>query len=124
MRLIGEIRSKGSAGRERPSRHASSTACGFAIHVLPNGSADLASTNGWLAASDSAPGRTLALDPGRRVAVFYYALMFLVVALIAGVLGISGVAGMASQIAWVLFAIGIILLIVNFLTGSRPRSVV
>ena len=56
--------------------------------------------------------------------MLYYALMFLVVALIAAVLGMSGVAGMASQIAWFLFAVGIILLIVNFLTGSRPRSVV
>ena len=33
------------------------------------------------------------------IAVLYYALMFLVVALIAAVLGMSGVAGVASQIA-------------------------
>ena len=59
-----------------------------------------------------------------EMVVLYYALMFLVVALIAAVLGMSGVAGVASQIAWVLFIIGIILLIVNFLTGNRPRSVV
>ena len=59
-----------------------------------------------------------------EIAVLYYALMFLVVALIAAVLGMSGVAGVASQIAWVLFIIGIILLVVNFLTGNRPRSVV
>src|SRR5262249_9613867 len=45
-----------------------------------------------------------------EMVVLYYALMFLVVALIAAVLGMSGVAGMASQIAWVLFIIGIILL--------------
>ena len=56
--------------------------------------------------------------------VLYYALMFLVVALIAGALGMFGVAGIATQIAWVLFVIGIILLIVSFLTGNRPRSVV
>lgn len=56
--------------------------------------------------------------------MLYYAVTFLVIALIAAVLGMSGVAGMASQIAWVLFAIGIILLVVNFLTGNRPRSVV
>jgi uncharacterized membrane protein YtjA (UPF0391 family) len=59
-----------------------------------------------------------------ELAVLYYALMFLVVALIAAALGISGVAGVASQIAWVLFIIGIVLLVVNFLTGNRPRSVV
>ncbi len=58
------------------------------------------------------------------MAVLYYALMFLIVGVIAAALGMSGVAGVASQIAWVLFAIGIILLIVNFLTGNRPRSVV
>ena len=59
-----------------------------------------------------------------ELAVLYYALIFLVVALIAAALGISGVAGVATQIAWVLFVIGVILLIVNFLTGNRPRSVV
>lgn len=56
--------------------------------------------------------------------MLYYALMFLIVGVIAAALGMFGVAGMASQIAWVLFAIGVILLIVNFLTGNRPRSVV
>jgi len=70
-------------------------------------------------------GHRFALSPSQEEStVLYYALMFLVVALIAGVLGVTGVAGVASQIAWVLFVIGIILLIVNFLTGSRPRSVV
>jgi uncharacterized membrane protein YtjA (UPF0391 family) len=56
--------------------------------------------------------------------VLYYALMFLVVGLIAGALGIYGVAAIASQIAWVLFLIGIILLVVHMVTGGRPRSVV
>jgi uncharacterized membrane protein YtjA (UPF0391 family) len=50
--------------------------------------------------------------------------MFLVVGLIAALLGMSGVAAIASQISWVLFLIGIVLLVVNFLTGNRPRSVV
>ena len=56
--------------------------------------------------------------------MLYYALMFLVVGLIAGALGIYGVAAIASQIAWVLFLIGIILLVVHMVTGGRPRSVV
>jgi len=68
--------------------------------------------------------RFLLYPPREEVAMLYYALMFLVVALIAGVLGVTGVASVASQIAWVLFVIGIVLLIVNFLTGNRPRSVV
>jgi len=56
--------------------------------------------------------------------VLYYALMFLVVGLIAGALGISGVAAVASQIAWVLFLIGVVLLVIHVVSGNRPRSVV
>jgi uncharacterized membrane protein YtjA (UPF0391 family) len=59
-----------------------------------------------------------------ETAMLYYALMFLIVGLIAGALGIYGVAAAASQIAWVLFLIGIILLVVHVVTGNRPRSVV
>jgi uncharacterized membrane protein YtjA (UPF0391 family) len=69
-------------------------------------------------------GDFLALSVAGGIGMLYYALMFLVVALIAGVLGVTGVAGIASQIAWVLFLIGILLLGINFLTGNRPRSVV
>ena len=53
------------------------------------------------------------------VPVLYYALIFLVVGLIAGVLGATGVAAIASQIAWILFIIGIVLLVIHFLTGRR-----
>jgi uncharacterized membrane protein YtjA (UPF0391 family) len=56
--------------------------------------------------------------------VLYYALMFLVVGLIAAALGIYGVAAVASQIAWILFLIGIVLLVIHLVTGNRPRSVV
>jgi uncharacterized membrane protein YtjA (UPF0391 family) len=56
--------------------------------------------------------------------VLYYALMFLIVGLIAGALGIYGVAAIASKIAWVLFVIGIILLVVHMVSGGRPRSTV
>jgi uncharacterized membrane protein YtjA (UPF0391 family) len=56
--------------------------------------------------------------------MLYYALIFLVVGLIAGLLGIYGVAAMASQIAWFLFLIGIVLLVIHLVTGNRPRSVV
>ena len=51
--------------------------------------------------------------------VLYYALVFLIVGLIAGVLGATGVAAIASQIAWILFIIGIILLVVHLATGRR-----
>jgi uncharacterized membrane protein YtjA (UPF0391 family) len=56
--------------------------------------------------------------------MLYYALIFLVVGLIAGALGIYGVAAVASQIAWFLFLIGIVLLIIHLVSGNRPRSVV
>ncbi len=56
--------------------------------------------------------------------MLYYALMFLIVGLIAGALGIYGVAAVASQIAWVLFLIGVILLVIHVVTGNRPRSIV
>ncbi|PYR35190.1 MAG: DUF1328 domain-containing protein [Acidobacteria bacterium] len=55
--------------------------------------------------------------------MLYYALMFLVVGLVAGALGISGVAAVASQIAWILFLIGVVLLVVHLIAG-RPRSIV
>jgi uncharacterized membrane protein YtjA (UPF0391 family) len=53
--------------------------------------------------------------------MLYYALVFLIVGLIAGALGLYSVAGVASQIAWVLFLIGIVFLIVHLVSGSRRR---
>ena len=51
--------------------------------------------------------------------MLYYALMFLVVGLIAGALGLFGVAAIASQIAWVLFLVGIVLVVAHLVTGRR-----
>ena len=51
--------------------------------------------------------------------MMYMALMFLVVALIAGVLGLTGVAGLSANIAWILFAVGLILAVVSFVFGRR-----
>ena len=55
--------------------------------------------------------------------MLYYALVFLIVGLIAGALGAYGVAAVASQIAWVLFLIGVILLIVHLVQGGGRRPV-
>ena len=52
--------------------------------------------------------------------MLYYALIFLVVGLIAAALGLSGVAGVATQISWVLFIIGIVLLLVHLIKGRTP----
>jgi len=54
--------------------------------------------------------------------MLYYALMFLGVGLIAGALGLFGVAGVATQIAWILFLIGIVLLLVHLVAGRRTLS--
>lgn len=51
--------------------------------------------------------------------MIYYALVFLIVGLIAGALGLAGIAAVASQIAWVLFLIGIVLLVIHLASGRR-----
>lgn len=53
--------------------------------------------------------------------MLYWALIFLVVAIVAGVLGLTGVASIAAEIAWALFIIGLILAVVFFFLGRRPR---
>jgi uncharacterized membrane protein YtjA (UPF0391 family) len=51
--------------------------------------------------------------------VLYYALVFLIVGLVAGILGATGVAVIASKIAWILFIVGIVLLVIHLATGRR-----
>jgi uncharacterized membrane protein YtjA (UPF0391 family) len=45
--------------------------------------------------------------------MLYYALVFLVIGLIAGALGLFGVAAVAGQIAWILFLIGVVFLVIH-----------
>jgi uncharacterized membrane protein YtjA (UPF0391 family) len=52
------------------------------------------------------------------MAMLSMALTFLIVGLIAGVLGLYGVAAVATQIAWVLFLVGVVLLVIH-MVGSR-----
>ncbi len=51
--------------------------------------------------------------------MLYYALLFLIVGLIAGALGLAGIAAIAGQIAWILFLIGIVLIVIHLVTGRR-----
>jgi uncharacterized membrane protein YtjA (UPF0391 family) len=51
--------------------------------------------------------------------MLYYALIFLIVGLVAGALGLFGIAAIAGQIAWVLFLIGVVLIIVHLISGRR-----
>ena len=53
--------------------------------------------------------------------MLYYALMFLLVGLVAGALGLFGVAAMAGQIAWILFLVGVVILVVHLVTNRDPR---
>jgi uncharacterized membrane protein YtjA (UPF0391 family) len=63
----------------------------------------------------------LGASKAHRTAYIDYALVFLIVGSVVGVVGIAGVSAVASQIAWVLFEIGIVLLVVHFVSGlSRP----
>jgi uncharacterized membrane protein YtjA (UPF0391 family) len=52
-----------------------------------------------------------------------YALMFLVVGLIAGALNLAGISTVAVQISWMLFLIGIVLLVIHWITGRTTRPV-
>jgi uncharacterized membrane protein YtjA (UPF0391 family) len=58
---------------------------------------------------------------GEKVMI-YYAFVFLELALVAGTLGVSGVAAVATQIAWVLFVIGLILMLPHFIAGRRTLA--
>jgi len=60
------------------------------------------------------------IQAGRRMMIGW-AVTFLIIALIAGVLGLSGIAGTAVNIAWILFVVGLILAVVAFIFGRRPR---
>lgn len=49
------------------------------------------------------------------------AVTFLIVAIIAALFGFSGIAGTATNIAWILFVVGLVLALIMFLLGRRPR---
>ncbi len=53
--------------------------------------------------------------------MLYYALAFLVVGLIAGALNLAGVSAIAVQISWILFVIGVVLIVIQLVTGRRTR---
>ena len=54
--------------------------------------------------------------------MLYYALVFLLIGLVAGALGLFGVAAVAGQIAWLLFLIGVVILIVHLASGRGTRA--
>ena len=54
--------------------------------------------------------------------MLYYALVFLIVGLIAGALGLGGVAAVAGQIAWVLFLVALVLVVIHLASCRRIHS--
>jgi uncharacterized membrane protein YtjA (UPF0391 family) len=51
--------------------------------------------------------------------MFYWAAIFLVIAIVSALFGLGGVAGLSQQIAWILFLVGLVLAIVSFVLGRR-----
>lgn len=58
----------------------------------------------------------------RNLIMIYYALVFLIVGLVAGALGLAGVAEVSAQIAWILFLIGIVFLVIHMVRGRTPPA--
>jgi uncharacterized membrane protein YtjA (UPF0391 family) len=53
--------------------------------------------------------------------MLYWALMFLIIALIAAIFGFGGIASTATGIAQILFVIAIVLFLVSLLAGFLRR---
>lgn len=54
--------------------------------------------------------------------MLYWALMFLVIALLAGIFGFGGIASTATGIAQILFVIAIVLFVVSLFAGFVRRN--
>ena len=48
-----------------------------------------------------------------------YAMTFLIVGLIAGLIGLAGVAAVATQVGWILFLVGLVLVILHAAVQGR-----
>ena len=59
--------------------------------------------------------------PNQEIVMLYWAAVFLVIGLVAMLLGAGGVAGLSMNIAWILFVVGIVMAIVFFVLGRRPK---
>ena len=51
--------------------------------------------------------------------MFYWAFIFLIIALIAGAVGLAGVTGIATQIAWITFWLGLVMGIFFYFIARR-----
>lgn len=55
--------------------------------------------------------------------MLYWAIAFLIIALIAGALGFGGIAGTAATIAKILFVVFLVLFLVSLISGWRRPSI-
>jgi len=55
--------------------------------------------------------------------MLYYAMVFLIIALVAGALGLGGVQLISGQIAWTLFAVFLVLFVVSLIAGGVRRPI-
>ena len=55
--------------------------------------------------------------------MLYYALLFLVIGLMTGALNFAGVSAGAVQTSWMLFVVGIVLLVIHWIKGRTTRPV-
>jgi uncharacterized membrane protein YtjA (UPF0391 family) len=78
-------------------------------HALPDSAVDGGASRGGSTNGSQTKGDSM----------IYYALVFLIVGLVAGALGLFGIAHIAGQISWVLFLVGIVLLVIHLATGRR-----
>jgi uncharacterized membrane protein YtjA (UPF0391 family) len=110
---------------ERRTIRAVAEADWLLISVLPSAGAPLTSTRSsslrWNRASKA---RVIGPqnDPIPEDGLLYWALMFLVVALVAAIFGFGGIASTATGIAQVLFVIAIIMFLVSLLAGYMRRN--
>ncbi len=55
--------------------------------------------------------------------MLYYAMMFLVVGLIVGTLNLMGVFEVAVEVSWILYGVGMVLVMVHLFTSrAAPRA--
>ncbi|CAH1385346.1 DUF1328 domain-containing protein [Candidatus Nitrotoga sp. M5] len=54
--------------------------------------------------------------------MLYLAFLFFIVAIVAAVLGLGGVSAAVSQVAWILFAAGLILAVIFLIIGCRSSK--
>jgi uncharacterized membrane protein YtjA (UPF0391 family) len=65
---------------------------------------------------------TLTSESRKESTMLYWALMFLVIALVAAVFGFGGIASTATGMAQILFVIALVLFVVSLFAGFLRRN--